>query len=135
MKFRSFTNPHRGQEIGIIPLVNIVFLLLIFFMLVGRITPLDVLPVEPPRSDSGDSLDARETMVLLSADGRIAVGDLEVPEELLLSTVTSLLEASANTTLRVKADAAADADQLVRITEILRRAGVKRILLLTTVSG
>lgn len=133
MKFRSYTNPDRGQETGIIPLVNIVFLLLIFFMLVGRITPVDVLPVEPPVSARGDASDARDTLILLSADGRIAVGDLEIPEELLLSTVVSLLDASGNKTLRVKADAAVEADLLVRITEILRRAGVKKVLLLTTV--
>ncbi len=52
MKFSS-QPPERRLDLTVLPMVNIVVLLLIFFMLVGRIGPTEELDVSLPVSHSG----------------------------------------------------------------------------------
>ena len=42
----------RNEDERILPLINVVFLLLIFFMLAGRLSASDPFQVEPPRSSA-----------------------------------------------------------------------------------
>ena len=121
-----------NREPVIVPLVNIVFLLLIFFMLVGRVTPPEAVPVEPPRSTASTlSTGNGDPVVLISATRRLALNDVEMEEDLLLSAITELRAQDPSLTIRVKADAELEAEHLLRIMESLQRAGIARLLLLT----
>jgi biopolymer transport protein ExbD len=120
------------KEPSVVPLVNIVFLLLIFFMLLGRITSPEVLDVRPPASTSGAQIDTRrDILILVSNDGRLALNDDEIEQDLLLSAVAKLLDEEPAIRVRIKADAGLDAVTLIRLMEHLKEAGVKRLLLLT----
>jgi biopolymer transport protein ExbD len=120
------------REPVIVPLVNIVFLLLIFFMLVGRIAPFEALDVAPPVSGAGEqTADRPDPVVLIAADRRLALDEEEMEEDLLLSTIARLFEEDPSLTVRIKADAALEADQLIRLMESLQKLGITRLLLLT----
>ena len=54
-------------------MINVVFLLVIFFMMSARIAPAPPFDVELPRSDS-DSAVREESTFYLSADGNVAFG-------------------------------------------------------------
>ena len=71
--------PRSEQELSLIPLINIVFLLLIFFMVVGTITAPDAFPVDPPVSQQSRLEEADALQLLIDAEGRIAL-DGEVLE-------------------------------------------------------
>ena len=62
MKFSSQPQERR-LDLTVLPMVNIVFLLLIFFMLVGRIAPTGELDVSPPVSPSGQIESGRSLRV------------------------------------------------------------------------
>lgn len=131
MKLRGVSDPSY-KEPSVVPLVNIVFLLLIFFMLLGRITSPDVLDIEPPASASGGQIDSRrDILILVSKDGRLALDDDEMEQDLLLSAVSELLDEERAMRVRIKADAGLDAVTLIRLMEHLKEIGVKRLLLLT----
>lgn len=120
------------REPVIVPLVNIVFLLLIFFMLVGRIAPYEAMKVTPPSAESGErAADRRDPVVFIAADGRLALDEELMEEDLLLSTIARLFEENASLTVRIKADAALDADRLIRVMESFQELGITRLLLLT----
>ncbi len=120
------------KEPSVVPLVNIVFLLLIFFMLLGRLTSPEVLDVQPPASASGGQVDSRrDLLILVSNDGRMALDDDELEQDLLTSAVAKFLEEDPALRVRIKADADLDAVKLIRLMEQLKEAGVKRLLLLT----
>ncbi|MCG8695644.1 MAG: biopolymer transporter ExbD, partial [Minwuiales bacterium] len=115
----------------ILPLINVVFLLLIFFMLAGRLSAGDPFRVDPPASVSADPAEQRDLVVLVGADGRLALDGAVVDKAGLLTGVTQRLGDGGESLVRVKADAAAEALAVVEVMEVLRDAGVERLRLLT----
>ena len=59
------------SDARILPLINIVFLLLIFFMLAGRFAFHDPFRITPPRSGSERAAAGRDLLVPVAADGRL----------------------------------------------------------------
>ena len=129
MRFES--SVRRNDEERILPLINIVFLLLIFFMLAGRVTGSDPFRIEPPRSVSETDARAREMLVQIGAGGRVAL-DGEVMEPAAVgAAVTERVSDDATVAVLVKADGRTEARRVVAMMEILRDAGVQRLKLLT----
>ncbi|MEX2630218.1 MAG: biopolymer transporter ExbD [Tistlia sp.] len=125
----------RNDDERILPLINVVFLLLIFFMLAGRLSASDPFRVEPPRSAAEAPAAAQETVVLVGADGRLALDGLLLEPPALARAVAARLKAEPGTTLRLKADGGAEATEVVAVMELLRDAGVERLKLLTVPGG
>lgn len=118
-------------ELSVVPLVNVVFLLLVFFMLVGQITSPEPLEVDPPVSEIGTEETPGTAKVLLTRDGRVAVDGVVLAEADLTGRVADMLADRPATTFQIKADADTDAVRLIRIMERLRSGGVEKLTLLT----
>lgn len=130
MKITLPTEASRS-ELSVVPLVNVVFLLLVFFMLVGQIVSPEPLAVEPPRSVSGEDDTGQTVKILVTRDGRISL-DLEViPESQLIDRVSRIVAGRPSASFQIKADADADGVDMIRTMEQLRAAGVERLTLLT----
>jgi len=125
----------RNDEERILPLINVVFLLLIFFMLAGRLAASDPFEIAPPRSASEGPAATQDLLVLVGADGRLAL-DGEVLEAATLEVaVAERLAANDGARVRLKADGRAEATDVVAVMELLRAAGVERLKLLTVPEG
>lgn len=112
------------------PLINLVFLLLIFFMLAGRLTAADPFEIAPPESASGADPVAEEMLILVAADGRLALDGAMVSEAELAERL-----GREPRRVRLKADAEAEAVRVVQVMEVLRDAGVENLHLLTVPAG
>jgi biopolymer transport protein ExbD len=129
-----FAKPRTRARIDderVLPLINVVFLLLIFFMLAGQLATPDPFRVEPPESASERLVDAQELVLLIAADGRIAVDGEEVRLDGLTARAAAAVKQMPGLKVRLRADAASDAAQIVRILEALRAANVETVHLLT----
>ncbi|MFV8836194.1 biopolymer transporter ExbD [Aquisalimonas sp.] len=129
--------PNR-REFGepVIPLINIVFLLLIFFMLAGTFTTPDPFDVDPPESRAGQEADDGEGVLLLGADGQLAFEGEELEgDDALIRVLEQRLEEEPEFELRLKADGAVGSSRLLDLMDRLRDAGLERLLLLTTEGG
>jgi biopolymer transport protein ExbD len=116
-----------SEDDRILPLINVVFLLLIFFMVAGRLAVADPFRVEPPRSANGVGADRGPAVVLIGADGRLALDGASVETGALAAAVAELRPEA----VRVKADGAASAGLVVGVLRTLREAGVRQTQLLT----
>ena len=127
------TQPKKDDEERILPLINVVFLLLIFFMLAGRLSAGDPFRVDPPASVSSASAEQRDLVVLVGADGQLALDGEVVDQSALKAAVADRASENEGVSprLRLKADANAQAVQVVAVMELLREAGVERLNLLT----
>jgi biopolymer transport protein ExbD len=67
MDFRA-PEPPRRQE-PVLPMVNLVFLLLVFFLMVATLAPPAPVPVEPPRVAGAEAADGRGARLHLDAQG------------------------------------------------------------------
>ena len=128
---RFVASRQRNDEERILPLINVVFLLLIFFMLAGRIVANDPFEIAPPLSSSAGEVEAQDLLVLVGADGRLALDGEALDAASLEAAVSERLRVAADTPVWLKADGRADATQVVTIMELLRQAGVARLRLLT----
>ncbi len=133
MRFRM--NPRRvtSDDDRILPLINIVFLLLIFFMLAGQLAASDPFVIEPPKSQSNGQNSPQDMLILVSADGRFALDGFEMSEEAVVAAATQRLEQVKDGTvmLRLKVDGNKAAKEVVYLMQRLREAGFHRLKLLT----
>lgn len=109
-----------------LPLINIVFLLLTFFMVAGALERTDLFNVSPPASNSEQAAPDGGPLLLIGADGTLALNDQTIGEEGLGKAVLG-----ESKLVRIKADAASDAAFVVRLMEKLRQAGVEKVSLIT----
>ncbi|WP_404379599.1 ExbD/TolR family protein [Caenispirillum salinarum] len=134
MRFRQRHRPAPDGE-NVLPLINVVFLLLVFFMVAGALERADLFEVTPPEAAVEAEPEDRQGLLLMAADGRLALGGAVVAEGDLAAAVQAWREANPDVTLKVKADAAAEALAVVGLLEDLRAAGVEQVVLLTTEAG
>lgn len=130
MKF-GLQSQERRMDLTVLPMVNVVFLLLIFFMLVGRVGPKQELEISPPLSESGQADSGRPLRVEINRSGVIAFDGKVIDTTELIVVVTDLLRQDPSTQLQLKADAGLDANILIRIMETLRLIGVAKLTLVT----
>jgi len=130
---RCQRRPGASTDDRILPLVNIVFLLLIFFMVAGQLTRADPFEIAPSRSASeGDAPDG-PSLVLVGADGRLALDGTVMARPALLAAIPERIGAEGR--LRLKVDGRAEAAGLVDLVAGLKRAGARDIRLVTMPDG
>lgn len=129
---RLSTRMHRrgDDESNLIPLINVVFLLLIFFMLAGRLARPDPAGLTPPESGNTETV-AAGWVLLIDAAGQFTADDEPLDATNLAAWVQTRLHDPATGPLQVKADARLKAAQLITVLERLRAAGVEELQLLT----
>jgi biopolymer transport protein ExbD len=107
-----------GPDDGVLPLINVVFLLLIFFMVAGRLAAGDPFRIEPLVSATEGPAPDDAPLLLMAADGRLALGGAPLARAALPAAL-----AGADR-LRVKVDAGADAAEVARLLAEIGAAGV-----------
>ncbi len=128
---RIVPTQRRNDDERILPLINVVFLLLIFFMLAGELSARDPFNIQPPKSASTTPADSRDIVLQVAADGRIALDGEEIAEADLVAAIKGMSEYLLTADLFLKSDASVDAVRIVEIMEKLRAAGVAKLRLLT----
>ncbi|HET7314946.1 biopolymer transporter ExbD [Salinisphaera sp.] len=133
MRFKRARAPATSAYLddAILPLANVVFLLLIFFMLAGHLATPSPINVQPPRSASQASAERQGIEVALAADGRLAVGGHTIDKSTLETVIKRRLKATPDAPIRLRADGDLATNRVVRIMQILRKAGVHRLRLIT----
>lgn len=117
----------RSDDDRVLPLINVVFLLLIFFMVAGHLSATDPFAVTPPHSDTETAPDMDTHLILIDRQGHLALDGLPLSEAALIEAFGS----SPMTTVRIKADGAVDAVTVITLMERLRAAGLTNLQLLT----
>ncbi len=121
------------KELNLIPLINIIFILLIFFMIAGRVEKVDTIKVILPYSKKASNIIASKKPVVIYIDKkeRIAVNnDLVSDADFPIILKTILLE-SKDININVRADAKLPASKLIKIMNMLKNAGANNISVLT----
>ena len=115
----------------IMPLINIVFLLLIFFLVAGAIREVEPVDVDPPRSLVEAESEAAPLTIYVSADGRLALGDNVLPDDVFNAAVTEAVTTDPEQAIRIVADRNVDSAKVITVLEALRSAGASRVKLTT----
>lgn len=133
MRLRRRSAPPEGENV--LPMINVVFLLLIFFMIAGAIERADLFNVNPPVAGAAREADGDGGVLLVAADGRLALDGTPVSRDGLADALAAFRQARPEAVLKVKADARTEALEVVGLLEDLRAAKVEKVVLLATEDG
>jgi biopolymer transport protein ExbD len=117
MRIARPARPRRLHE-SVVPMINVVFLLLVFLMITADLAPPPPLPVEPPRAAAGPPPPGA-VEVTAAADGTLAMGALRG------AAVLAALPPDGGVLLR--ADAGMPAAELARLLPLLSGGGARRV--------
>ncbi|WP_321325665.1 biopolymer transporter ExbD [Thiomicrorhabdus sp.] len=123
MDFKLIERRRPDPEDSLIPLINIVFLLLIFFMVAGQISATETQDIEPPTSSSETPLDRDGWVIQINAQQEILLNDEPIVLAELVKDDMPLEQ------VIIKADQNTTAKTLHPVLQTLREQGVKNILL------
>ncbi|WP_172327778.1 biopolymer transporter ExbD [Mangrovicoccus sp. HB161399] len=131
---RLATPPKRQPSESIIPMINVVFLLLIFFLMTAQIAPPAPFEVEPPKAAS-EAQPEGELTLLVDADGRLGFRDLAGGDEVLDAVAAEIEDCSGGCAgpapLQIRVDAALPARQLAVLMAKLPAAGIRKAEIVT----
>lgn len=125
-------NKKSPREPGLIPMINIVFLLLVFFLVAGSIEKYDIIPVELPTAKNGKRLADGQVVIIIGAQKEIVVNDDFVAPSQFLGTMQEHLRENPNKIISLKADEHLPATFMISIMNQIRQAGGTNISLITT---
>lgn len=117
----------RSAQIDLTPLINIIFLILIFFMLAGSIKPTDL--VQAARIESGAAVDAQLLIIAIDVEGVVQIEGKSFSDESLLALLREHRAKGNN--IGVKPDGRLQAARLVEISAVVQQAGFSELTLIT----
>lgn len=123
--------PFKRREVSVVPLIDVIFQLLIFFLMAGTIQKLDALPIELPLAESGKVVDEGSIVILLGKSGEIQINDKKVDISEIIPEVSDKLAHFPLLTITLKADQGLKAKQLIEVMEYVQAAGGQNISLVT----
>jgi biopolymer transport protein ExbD len=119
---------HQAAAIELTPLVDMVFLLLIFFLVATTFhqTEREMQIVLPEASSAGPiSLALKELVVNIDAEGAIYVGGQRISAEDLEAIVTQAVATNPDQKVTVRADQRTSYADVVRVLDIAKGAGIQ----------
>ncbi|KIC07661.1 hypothetical protein RA19_22975 [Leisingera sp. ANG-M1] len=125
MDFSASKKRQAGEPI--LPMINVVFLLLIFFLLSSQIAPRAPFAVTPPKLETGETA-APEAVLFMGGDGRLHFSGAEGGDAM----AAVMAQAAKLESLTLRADAKVPARAVAALITRLRDAGVKAVTLTGT---
>lgn len=117
---------NESPEINISPLVDMVFLLLIFFIVTTVFVEETGVEVQKPKAASAQSLEKKSILLALTTDGRIVYGGREVRLSGLRGLVSRLLREQEMPVI-ILADEQSRSGVLVDVIDECKLAGAKQV--------
>ena len=118
------------NSMSITPLVDVVFLLLLFFALTRHFSPEEAISVELPTSSSAKQQSETEIILTVTPEGVIRLNG-NVPSQSLETELASLRKIDEKQAVQVRADQEVEVGKLVAIIDAIRNAGFQYFDLMT----
>ena len=122
----------QDRQDKLIPLINVVFLLLTFFIIAGTVRATDTLLVEPPQAASDGTLDAKSKILFMSRDGTLALGNKLVGADQAVEVLSGWLANDPDGEVQIKADARVKARDILPLLRRLSSAKITSVRLIAT---
>lgn len=112
--------PRRAPRESIVPMINVVFLLLVFLLLTAEIAPAPPVQIVPPTADVARPAMQGAAVLHLPADGTVVFGSLAGP--------AAIAALPAGAEVEIRADARLPASRLAALLPQLAQAGSVRLV-------
>ena len=120
----------KSEEINVSPLIDIVFILLIFFIVTTVFVEETGVDVARPQAASASMLEKNSILIAITAEGNVVYGGREIGVAGVRGTVQRLLKNDAMPVI-LQVDKAVSVDLYTQVHDAALLAGAKRISLAT----
>ncbi|MBN2071682.1 MAG: biopolymer transporter ExbD [Candidatus Krumholzibacteriota bacterium] len=114
--------------ISITSLIDVMFLLLIFFMVTSTFLEQPGMKLDLPSARSAETTVTRRLVLLINAENEIVLGERAVPADSLDFFMKEAAEGSEDGTLVLKADKTVLHGTVIRVMDAAKQAGIKRLV-------
>ena len=120
------------KQINLIPLINIIFLMLIFFMLAGTITTIDPYKIKVPESIIKNDPLTPFLTIIVKKNGEIFIDTKNRKKELQKKDYLEILRARKPNEISLKIDSETSSEYFLKILKILENEKIKKVVIETT---
>ena len=132
MKLRTERN-RKVPELNIIPMIDIMFFLLVFFMLSTMyMIDLKTIPVKLPQAANASADTTTTFAITLKSDGSIYLGDKETDMQSLLMQAALEQKNNSNFAIVIRAEKDIEYGSVIELVDKLKGTGITRFGLATT---
>ena len=131
MRFRHNDESGEQANVDMTPLIDVVFILLIFFILSASFQQQSQIKVERPNSQVTDSISNVSITVSVDEQGQIWFDNQPVEVELLTSRVKQKAAQASNVSVVIDVDKSVDSGRLIQVVDKVRIAGVNNVAVAT----
>jgi len=129
----QFEGLRRSSHVpNITPLIDIVFLLLVFFMLTSHFVQDDALNIQLPETESGERLDEKKSIeIVINPEGQWLYEERVLNEDDLFVVLQKDLSQREDKRVRIRGDKSSELDSAVMLLDVARRAGATGVDIVT----
>ncbi len=124
-------NSKLDVQLNITPLIDVVFLLLIFYMLTSSLMHDQALEVNLPSSSTSASVEKQPIIINLDKKGVLSFGSEQVTEVELQEKLAQALGPDPTETVVIRSDQEVPVQKLISLMDLSKKAGAKSISIAT----
>ena len=128
---RMRRNSSEEDGIDISPLIDVVFILLIFFMVSTTFVKDAQLELQRPCAQSAEAADTKSVRISIDRQGAVYLGEEAIRLWMLQSRVREQLRASSQSSVLVIADRSTPTELLIDVVDQCRMGGAKDVGVIT----
>ena len=121
------TKKRGGFELNVVPLIDVVFVLLIFTILTSSLTKETGVTVDKPQAQSAGELNRQSILVAITREGTVHVNERQVDLESLQDVLRRMLAENSLGEVVLIADRESNTGLLVNVMDACNLAGAKKI--------
>jgi len=132
--FGGMSRARSGRRVlvNVTSLIDVLFLLLIFFMVSSTFLEQPGMKLELPSAQSADISQLKSYVLYVFQDGRMRLNEREVTLENLGEALESAVPEMAESSLSLFADKNVPHGKVVKVMDLARQAGVRKLVIATT---
>ena len=123
--------PRLKVEIPLTPLIDIVFLLLIYFLLTTNFMVDEGIKIKLPQAKASAPQTEKEITVYVDRQGRAFLGTEEVSLSMLFDRLKEMIGGKEDKLVVIRADRAVILNKAVKVMDVAKAAGAGRLCLAT----
>ena len=128
---KIFAKKNKTIEFNIAPLIDIVFLLLIFFMLASEFTDFKTIDMATPINSDQDIENSEPLLVKLSSDGKIKIKEMSIDFSNLEKRIINLTKNQTDSKIIISTPEKTEINLLMKVMDVIRIGGIDNIALIT----
>ncbi|MCW0217365.1 MAG: biopolymer transporter ExbD [Prosthecobacter sp.] len=126
-KFGQNSEPEDEAAIDISPLIDCIFILLIFFIVTTTFVEETGVEVDKPQAASATDLEKQSVMIAVTSEGQIVYGGKEIGMTGVQPTVRRFVEKDETTPVIIQVDEKAPSGLFVRVIDEAKLGGAAKV--------